>query len=101
LPQGSLKKIELHLLLADLALELGYPTFSPRQRVARRRLDRGEILSPRRPGTMRLDRQRFRLGRPSPTAQRLRATSSKSLTPLIEILPPNAKFARQRAHILP
>jgi hypothetical protein len=73
LPQGSLKKIELQLLLANLALELGYPTFSPRQRIARRRLDRGEILSSWRPRTIRLNRQSFRLGQPSPTAQRLRA----------------------------
>jgi hypothetical protein len=90
LPQGSLKKIEFHLLLANLALELGYPTFSPRQRVARHRLDRREILGLWRPGTMRLDRQSFRLSRPSPTAQCLRAANSKSLTPLIEILRPKA-----------
>jgi hypothetical protein len=78
LPQGLLKKIEVDLLLTNLALEIGNPPLRLRKLIGRSRLDPGEFLVQRRPGVMRANRQSLRLGWPPSTAQRFRAAPDRN-----------------------
>jgi hypothetical protein len=71
MPQGSPKKIQVDLLLADLALQLGDPPLRPRQLALARR-DR------------RARHRRCPLARSSPLAQRRRPTRTNLVPPCIQ-----------------
>jgi hypothetical protein len=90
MPQGSLKKIEVDLLLADLPLKLRDPPLRRRQRAYSRAI--------RRPFRRLLEQPI--LARATTRAQRLRTTGTEPIPPHVEILPQNLKLTRQRADIL-
>jgi hypothetical protein len=89
LPQGLPKKIKLHLLLTDLAFQLGNPPLGLRQIALRRRGSAGI-------GWFGLDQ----LARPTTAPQRCWPAGSETGSPLVEILAQDLQLARQRAHIL-
>src|SRR6202158_4469702 len=94
LPQGLPKKIQINLLLADLALLLGNARAGRlkfRGRPFRRRL-RG-LAARSRSG-------RFCLARPPATAQSLRTARQEAIAPNVQILAHKLQFAPQGAHIL-
>src|SRR5262249_28397932 len=92
MPQGSLKKIEIELLLADLPLKLRDPALRLRQLIGWRRRrhcfaggrDARRRLLPAR----RLHRQNLGLGRATPAAQRYRPAHPTRPPPLVHIPPP-------------
>jgi hypothetical protein len=86
------KKIEIDLLLADLALQLGNAHAS-----------RSEFRGGRSGRRLRRFAARNRndcLARPTATAQGLRTARSETIAPSIQILAQNLQLARQGAHVL-
>ena len=94
MPQGSLKKIQIQLLLADLALQFGN-TFARRLKLRGRRLRRRLRTCAARSQTSSVG-----LGRPAPAAQRLRTAGLETIPPSIQILARHLKLTRQGAHLL-
>jgi hypothetical protein len=88
LPQGLPKKIQFHLLLTDLAFQIGDPLFCLAQRIrlSRRRCIRRLRLS--------------QLARTPPPAQCRGATGTKVISPLVEILAQDLQLSPQRTHVL-
>src|SRR5205807_9035671 len=82
-PQGLLKKIELHLLLADLALQLDDALARPHKIL---RLEIGRSKS---------------LARSTGQPQRLRSTPAEMSALLVKKAGRNPELARQRSHALP
>jgi hypothetical protein len=80
LPQGSLKKIELQLLLPDLALQFRNPPLGGRKSVRHR------------PGCHR--RRRHHLRRPTAAAQSRRPARAEPVSPNLQILPANLQLSR-------
>jgi hypothetical protein len=78
LPQGSSKKIEFNLLLADLAFQLGYPIASRSNIFHPYRMHRSVYLC--RPS---------QLARPTRSPQSLRPISSEMGTPLRQVTTSN------------
>jgi hypothetical protein len=77
MPQGSLKKIEIQLLLADLALQFG-------NALARRFKLRGwRVRNGLRSGAARSRTGNFGLARPASAAQRLRTACLETIPPSI------------------
>jgi hypothetical protein len=76
--QGLPKKIQLHLLLPDLPLQLGNAAARPRNVVLLRR---------RRPS--RCQTRRLTLPRSTTRSQTIRAARPKVVSPLVEILTQN------------
>src|SRR5437868_9773998 len=90
MPQGSPKKIQIDLLLADLTLQLGDPPLRTRQLVLAR--------LPCRP----LDRhRRCPLARSSPSTQRRRPTLSNLVPPRIQKPAPQLQIPRYLGDALP
>src|SRR5262250_914426 len=94
MPQGSLKKIQIQLLLADLALQFGN-TFARRLKLRGRRLRRRLRTCAARSQTSSVG-----LGRPAPAAQRLGTARLETIPPSIQILARHLKLTRQGAHVL-
>jgi hypothetical protein len=90
MPQGSSKKIEFDLLLADLAFEFRNPPLC-RRKCARRRT----IGWP-----FRHRLKQSILTRATTRAQRFRTAGTKPISPHVKILPQNLELACQRADIL-
>jgi hypothetical protein len=89
LSQGLPKKIEVHLLLTDLALKLGNTLAG-----------RIELAQGCR-GGLRWTRGRNRnLARSTDTSQRLGAAGAKVVAPKVEILAENLQLSRKLAHVL-
>jgi hypothetical protein len=86
--QGLPKKIQLHLLLPDLPLQLGNAAARPSDVV---------LLWRRRPSQAR----RLSLPRSTTQSQTIRTARPKVVSPLVEILTQNPKLARQSADVLP
>jgi hypothetical protein len=84
LPQGCAKKIELQLLLADLALQ-------PTDALARRRKV-VRALKIERPMT---------LTRPARRPQRILSARSVTLAPLVNVPARHPKMTRERLYALP
>jgi hypothetical protein len=91
--QGSLKKIEIQLLLADLALQFGNPPAGRLKLCSRRLHRRLRICACSQTGS-------FGLARPAPAAQRLRTASLETVPPGIQILARHLKLTRHGAHVL-
>jgi len=68
LPQGSLKKIEFDLLLANFALEICEPSLCLRKLVGRGRFDHRGLPVRYRSAAVRADRKSFCLGGSPTTA---------------------------------
>jgi hypothetical protein len=89
LSQGLPKKIEVDLLLADLALELGDALAG--------RIELAQCCR----GGLRRARGRYRnLARSTDASQRLGAAGAKVVAPKVEILAANLQLSRKLAHIL-
>jgi hypothetical protein len=82
LPQGSLKKIELQLLLPDLALQFRNPPLGGRKSVRHRP---GFHLRRRRPHHLRW---------PTAAAQSRRSARAEPVSPNLQILPANVQLSR-------
>src|SRR3974377_2445431 len=91
MPQGSLKKIEIQLLLADLAFQFGN-AFARRLKLRGRRIRR-------RPRTCAA-RSQTGLGRPATAAQPLGTAGLEAIPPSIQILARHLKLTCQGAHAL-
>src|SRR5206468_11926267 len=96
-PQGFFEKIELHRLLADLALELDEPRVTDRlaaadaipARLATRLLHQRPPPSPR-----------HRLPRPAARQERVGATLLVAVEPRVQQLRPQSQFVGHRANLL-
>jgi hypothetical protein len=89
MPQGSPKKIQIDLLLADLALQLGDPPLRPRQLVlARLTCRRGR-------------HRRCSLARAAQPAQHRRPTLANLVPPRIQKPAPKLQIPRNRGDTLP
>jgi hypothetical protein len=89
MPQGSPKKIEVDLLLADLALQLGDPPLRPRQLALARRRDRRGCY------------RHSSLSRSSPLAQRRRPSRTNLVPPCIQKPAPQLQIARNLSDAFP
>ena len=92
MPQGSPKKIQIDLLLADLALQRGDPPLRPRQLV----LARLARLTCRR-----ARHRRCSLTRAAQPAQRRRSTLANLVPPRIQKPAPKLQSPRNRGDALP
>lgn len=104
MPQGLPKKIEIDLLLADLALQLRDPLLRSYQSVglcqrSGRHDPVGRYRSRRRP-TRPTHRQGFDLGHTPAATKRTRPTQPIAISPLIKTTPKDPKLTTQRANIL-
>src|ERR1044072_2255887 len=85
MPQGLPKKIEVALLLPDLALELGDPP--PRRR---------PLIEDRAPQRQPLQRP---LARPTATSQRFQSSLANLLLPLVQPTPVDLQIRRHRRYL--
>jgi hypothetical protein len=94
MPQGPLKKIEIKLLLADLALQFGN-AFAGRLKLRGRRLRRRIRACAARSQTAC-----FRLRWPATAPQGFRTACLETIPPCIQIFARHLKLTRQGAYAL-